>query len=169
MAKLTEKQKRFCEEYMIDMNATQAAIRAGYKEKTAGSQAHDILKKPEIQAYLSELIEKQQERTQITADMVLDELGKIAFSKLTDFYDGEGRLIHPENLPENASAAVATFKTRRESVGKNADGNDEFDTIDEYRRHDKVKALELIGRHFKMFTDKVEHSMDEELAQWLKK
>lgn len=76
--KLTEKQKRFCEEYLIDLNATQAAIRAGYKEKTAYAQGQRLLKKVEVQLYLKELMEQRSQRTEITADTVLKELAKIA-------------------------------------------------------------------------------------------
>lgn len=80
MPKLTEKQKKFCKEYLIDLNATQSAIRAGYSPKTAGSTASENLKKPEIQNYLSKLMQERSERTGITADNVLKEIQKVAFS-----------------------------------------------------------------------------------------
>lgn len=80
MPKLTEKQKRFCEEYLIDLNATQAALRAGYSQRTAYSIGDENLKKPEIQNYLKELMKQRSERTGISADTVLKELEKIAFS-----------------------------------------------------------------------------------------
>lgn len=78
MAKLTEKQKRFCEEYLIDLNARQAAIRAGYPEKRASEQAYQLLQKTTVSAYIEKLREEQQRRTEITADKVLGELAKIA-------------------------------------------------------------------------------------------
>lgn len=78
MAKLTEKQKRFCEEYLIDLNATQAAIRAGYPAKRASEQAYQLLQKTTVSSYIEKLRAEQQERTQITADTVLGELAKIA-------------------------------------------------------------------------------------------
>lgn len=115
MSKLTEKQKRFCEEYLIDLNATQAAIRAGYSVKTAYSIGEENLKKPEIQKMISELQNKQSERTQITADTVLKELEKIAFADT-------------------------------EITGK-----------------EKIKALELLGKHLGMFNDKIETDVDTEL------
>ena len=76
--KLTEKQKRFCEEYLIDLNATQAAIRAGYSKKTSDRIGNENLKKLEVQLYLKELMEQRSQRTEITADTVLKELAKIA-------------------------------------------------------------------------------------------
>ena len=78
MPKLTNKQKRFCEEYLIDLNATQAAIRAGYPVKRASEQAYQLLQKTTVSAYIEKLRQEQQQRTQITADAVLGELAKIA-------------------------------------------------------------------------------------------
>lgn len=78
MPKLTNKQKRFCEEYLIDLNATQAAIRAGYKPKNARSSASENLTKPDIQQYLQQLMQQRSQRTGITADDVISELAKIA-------------------------------------------------------------------------------------------
>ena len=75
MSKLTNKQKRFCEEYLIDLNATQAAIRAGYKNPDVGRR---LVTKSHVSAYIEKLREEQQQRTQITADAVLGELAKIA-------------------------------------------------------------------------------------------
>lgn len=80
LPKLTEKQKRFCEEYLIDFNATQAALRAGYSPKTAYSIGDENLRKPEIQSEIQTLIQKRSERTGISADTVITELAKIAFS-----------------------------------------------------------------------------------------
>lgn len=81
MPKLTEKQKRFCEEYLIDFNATQAALRAGYSQKTAYSIGDENLRKPEIQSEIQTLIQKRSERTGISADSVIKELVKIAFAE----------------------------------------------------------------------------------------
>lgn len=74
---LNDKQKQFCKEYIIDFNGTQAAIRAGYSKKTAYSMASENLKKPEVQAYIKELIEKRNERTQITQDEVVRDIIKV--------------------------------------------------------------------------------------------
>lgn len=84
MTKLTEKQKRFCEEYLIDLNATQSYLRAGYKAKSndiACAEGSKLLRNPKVAEYIKELREKQAERTEITADKVLEELGTIAFNR----------------------------------------------------------------------------------------
>lgn len=81
MAKLTEKQKRFCEEYLIDLNATQAAIRAGYKAKTARSQGQRMLTKVDIQRRITDLMKERSDRTALTSDSVLQELSHIAMAE----------------------------------------------------------------------------------------
>jgi len=82
-AKLTDKQKRFCEEYLIDSNATQAYIRAGYSENGAKESACKLLTNSNIQTLLSELRSKQERRTQITADKIIQEFALMAFEELT--------------------------------------------------------------------------------------
>jgi len=77
---LTQKQKRFCEEYLVDFNATQAVIRAKYTKRSASSMGYENLKKPEIRTYISELVKARKLKTQVTADRVLEELAKIAFA-----------------------------------------------------------------------------------------
>jgi len=78
---LTDKQKRFCAEYLVDFNATQAAITAGYAKRSAPSIGHENLQKPKIQRYISQFKKERNLRTQVTADMVLQELAKIAFAE----------------------------------------------------------------------------------------
>jgi phage terminase small subunit len=93
--KLTPKQQRFCEEFIIDMNATQAAIRAGYSPKTANEQAARMLTITNLQRYLTELRSQQSERLQINADMVLRELAIIGFGSIGDVLeidDSDARL-----------------------------------------------------------------------------
>jgi phage terminase small subunit len=77
---LTQKQKRFCEEYLVDFNATQAVIRAKYTKKSASSMGYENLQKDQIQKYISELVKARSLRTQVTADRVMEELAKIAFA-----------------------------------------------------------------------------------------
>ena len=84
MAKLTDKQKRFCEEYLVDLNATQAAIRAGYSQKTAYRIGAELLQKTSVSEHLQKLIDERSKRTEITADRVLRELAAIAFSDRTE-------------------------------------------------------------------------------------
>ena len=84
MGKLTKKNEVFCDEYLIDLNATQAAIRAGYSVESAGSIGSELLKKPEIRARIDRAMAERSKRTGINADRVLLELGKIAFVNAID-------------------------------------------------------------------------------------
>lgn len=161
MKKLTEKQKKFCEEYVIDFNATQAAIRAGYSKKTANTIAAQNLAKLSIQNYIKELQKKREERTEVTADMVVKELAKLAFGDISQIYDKDGRMLEPHELPKDVAATISSFKSRRENQGKDEDGNIEFAFIDEYKRYDKTKALELLMRHLGMFAKDNEQSKPE--------
>ena len=84
MAKLTAKQQRFVDEYLIDLNATQAAIRAGYSEKTAFSIGTENLRKPLIQKAIQQRKQAREQRTEITQDRVIQELAAIGFARATD-------------------------------------------------------------------------------------
>jgi phage terminase small subunit len=88
---LNEKQKRFVKEYLVDLNATQAAIRAGYSKKTAGSQGQRLLKNVEIQTAIQASATRRAQRTEITADRVVEELATVAFSRASDSTGAELR------------------------------------------------------------------------------
>lgn len=160
MPKLTEKQKRFCEEYLIDLNATQAAIRAGYSRKTAFAIGVENLRKPLIQQKISALQSEQSKRTEITADMVLKELAAIAFSDRTEFakIDDDGIVIFTptDQLSPEVRKVIAGIKE-----GK-------FGT--EVSSYDKVRALELLGKHLGIFEKREDNAdtlakLDEVLAK----
>lgn len=142
MAKLTDKQKRFCEEYLVDLNATQAALRAGYKEKTAYAQGQRLLKKVEAQEYLTNLMNERSKRTEITADKVLQELAAIAFSDRTELAQvgqhGEVNFTPTSELNDEVKKVIAGVE------------NGKYGT--KVTTYDKVKALELLGKHLGLFT-----------------
>ena len=134
MAKLTKKNEVFCEEYLIDLNATQAAIRAGYSVDSAGSIGSELLKKP---------------------DRVLRELGRIAFVDPSDVIDTNTAEVKPDASPDDR-AVIAGVKVK---YGPHKDFDEEGEPIieqaieREVRLCDKLKALELCGRHLGMFKD----------------
>lgn len=157
---LTARQQRFVAEYLIDLNATQAAIRAGYSKRTAGSIGEENLKKPEIAAAVAEAQAARAERTAVKQDDVLRELARIALCDISAAFDDAGNLKPLKDIPADVRRAIAGVETRLE-------GNDEegFATVTKVKFWDKPKSLELIGRHLKMFTDKVEISGKLTLAQ----
>ena len=166
---LTEKQKRFCDEYLIDLNATQSAIRAGYSKRTANEQGARLLAKVSVQEYIETRKKDREKRVEVTQDRVIEELSYIAFAKASDYarviekdamvevegkmipvVDDEGNLVKyrtvepilTEELTEEQKRAIAVIKK----------GRDGF----EIKPYDKTRALELLGKHLGMFEEKIE-------------
>ena len=145
---MTEKQKRFVEEYLIDLNATQAAIRAGYSPDTAKSIGSENLTKPDLQARIAKAMAERSKRTGVNADRVVMELAKIAFVNAGDVIDAETATLKPDAAKED-TAAIQSVKVK-------TFGEDGLER--EIKMADKLKALELLGKHLGMFKDKVELS-----------
>lgn len=147
---LTDKQERFCQEYLIDLNATQAAIRAGYSEKTAHSIGNENLIKPEIQNRVAELKERLSETTQITQIQVIIEIAKVAFGDIANLFDESGALLPLHDMSQEARAVIASVKTYEE---KSAFGEETITqgTIREVKQWDKLKALDMLGRHLGLY------------------
>lgn len=146
---LTKKQKVFCDEYLIDLNATQAAIRAGYSVESAGSIGSENLEKPEIRARIDEALAERSKRTGINADRVLREIARIAFVNAADVINFDSATI-AESASEDDTAAIASVKVKTIPT---ADGEG---VEREIRLADKLKALELCGKHLGMFKDNPE-------------
>ena len=119
MGKLSDKQQIFIREYLVDHNATQAAIRAGYSKRTADRIGHQLLKKLEIQDALTEAMLDRSSRLEITADDILRELWILAKSDPTMFEFADGMIKTKEGVPEEMTRAVASVKIK-------ADGHKEF-------------------------------------------
>lgn len=168
--KLTAKQEMFVKEYLVDLNATQAAIRAGYSEKTAEVIGHENLRKPNIASAIKKAMDERSERTEITQDRVLQELAKIGFSNINDFlsfrtergvvaYDGDAPVFGYQDVielkpsDEVDGAVISEVRHTRDGIA--------------FKLHDKVAALDKIGRHLGMFTDKVEISGNLTLEEML--
>lgn len=152
---MTKKQKRFVEEYLIDLNATQAAIRAGYSPETAYSIGSENLKKPEIRVCIEKAMAERSKRTGINQDRIIMELAKIGLLNPKDLVDFDEATVKEEATEEDL-AAIASVRVKRFPT-KDGEGTER-----EIKMHDKTKALELLGRHFGMFKDKVEVSGLEE-------
>lgn len=149
MVKLNPKQQAFVQEYLIDLNATQAAIRAGYAERTAYSQGQRLLKHVEIQAAIQKAQLAREKRTEVTADQVIKQLAKIAFHDIRDVVIwGEGGHIRIKAADEIDGTVLQEIS---ESV------TDSGNTC-RVKLNDRMKALELLGRHMGLFTDNVKLS-----------
>lgn len=157
MSQLTPKQEMFCREYVVDLNGKQAAIRTGYSKKTAEVQASHLLSKPKVKAFVDELIKKRASKMEITADLVLGEILRLARVDLSQAYDDAGNLLHPKQMPEDVRRAISSIEVFEEHEGVGRDRKYIGDTT-KVKFWDKTKALELLGKNLKLFTDKLEHS-----------
>jgi len=154
--KLTDKAIRFIDEYLVDLNATQAAIRAGYSKKTAHSIGCENLIKPGIQNEISRRQKELQGKTGITTERVLAEYAKIAFSSLTDIVDyatGTIRMQDFKALTDQQKHCIKKFKFV--TINQlNTDGKSTPVEKVEIELHDKLKALDSLARHLGMFDGK---------------
>jgi len=149
MAKLNKKQQLFVDEYLIDLNATQAAIRAGYSVKTAKEIGSENLSKPNIQEAVAKAMAERSKRTGINQDRIVLELAKMAFVNADNLIDPEDASIR-EGASEDDLACIQSVKVKT-SVG--ASGTT---TEREIKLNDKMKALELLGKHLGMWNDKID-------------
>ena len=130
MAKLSERQKRFCNEYLIDLNVTQAAIRAGYTPKYANKKVYALLDKPEIKEYLDQQLKKIEDKKIADAKEVMQYLTSVMRNELTE------EVVVVEGEGEGCSSAVTVKK--------------------DISARDRNKAAELLGKRYRLFTDKME-------------
>ena len=138
--KLTKKQQLFVDEYLIDLNATQAAIRAGYSVDTAREIGCENLTKPNIQQAIAKAMAERSKRTGINQDRVVLELAKIAFVKMTDVVDPDTGEILP-NASDDDLACIESVKFKQSD-------NQYGGSIErEVKLSPKMKALELLGKH----------------------
>lgn len=152
---LNDKQARFVAEYLVDLNATQAAIRAGYSRKTASSQGERLLRNAEIAKAVAVSTSRQLARIELTADMVKERLRLIGFQDIRQLFDELGNLRPVHGLSDEAAVMVAGV----EVIKKNAAAGDGIiDTVHKVKVVDPVKALEMLAKHFGLLEEKVVHS-----------
>lgn len=151
MKKLTNKQIRFCEEYIIDLNATQAAIRAGYSKKVAGSIGFENLRKPEIESFISSLQKDKSEELNFSFNRVAQEIAKVAFGDVKNYFDDNGRLINVNELEGQVSASIKAVTVFSEKTKLEGEILIE-ESIKKIESYDKLKALELLGKMFGHFS-----------------
>ena len=146
--KLTEKQQRFVDEYLIDLNATQSAIRAGYSPKTANEQGARLLANVSIQEAISKAMAERSRRTGINQDRIVQELARIAFVKITDVVDSDGEIN--ANASDDDLACIESYKV------EDSDSVNGSSSKREVKLASKIKALELLGKHVGMWNDKIQ-------------
>lgn len=151
---MTPKQKIFCDEYLISLNATEAAIKAGYSAKTAAVIATENLTKPYIKEYIENRLKERENRTEITQDRVLKEIARIAFLDPRKFFDENGNLKNITDLDDDTAAALGGFDVSLFKSGSKE--KTETEIIKKIKQIDKKGALELLARHLGMLNDKLQ-------------
>lgn len=156
---LNAKQQRFVDEYLVDLSATQAAIRAGYSEKTAGSIGFNLLKKAEIAQAIQKGREKTAAKLEVTRERVLAELAKLAFVDPRQFYDEAGGLKKITDLDDGTAAALAGFEV--DEIKLDGEGP-VIGMTKKVKWSDKRAALESINRMMGWNQDKLKLQGDAE-------
>ncbi len=156
---MNERQGRFVLEYLVDLNATQAAERAGYSKKTAHSIGHRLLSNVEIAAAIAKAQGERAHRTQVTVDRVLEELAVLSFSNIWDYQiDDSGHVVLAADAAPEAIRAVSSIKRRRRVIPRK-DDEDIVEIETEIRLWDKPATLRLTGQHLGMYVEKREHKL----------
>ena len=156
---MTPKQQRFVSEYLVDLNATQAAKRAGYSPRTANEQGARLLANVSVRSAIAEAKASRAERTQIDADWVLRRLATEVNADLADLYDENGNLRHVREWPMVWRTGLITgVETVQERDGDDAEGNPKYVTVKKIKLSERLRHTELIGRHVDVaaFKDKME-------------
>lgn len=145
---MNKKHELFVAEYLIDLNATQAAIRTGYSAKTAEQIGYQLLQKTSVQQAIAKAMAERSKRTGVNQDRVVQELAKLAFINMTDVVDGDGKI--KDDATEDDKACIESIKYKESSTDSGSGVEREV------KIGSKLKALELLGKHLGMWNDKVD-------------
>lgn len=143
---LTAKQKKFCREYVLDLNGKQAAIRSGYSAKTAEVQAARLLSYAKVSEFVRQLQAELEERSKVKADDVINELAKIAFSDMGKFFTIDNRILDVTQMDEDQTRVIQQVE-----VNELREGDMTIGTTKKLKTYDKIRALEALGKHFGIF------------------
>lgn len=164
---LTAKQQRFVDEYLVDLNATQAAIRSGYSARTADRIGPELLGKTWVAEAIAARQAKIAQKLEITQESIVAELAKIGFSDIRRMFSDAGALRRIESLDDQAAACLSSVEvTSRRVPGSDRD-EPEYEQVTKIRLWDKRAALVDLGKHLGMFKERVEHSVSDNLADVL--
>lgn len=152
---LTPKQRRFVSEYLKDLNATQAAIRAGFSAKTAKQAGSRLLTNVDIASEISEGQARQLKAADLSATRTLEEIRRLAFADLRKLFDEQGNLKPIHLLDDEAAASIASIEVVKKNL---AAGDNQTDTVHKLKVWDKTRNLEMLAKHFGLLEDKIAHS-----------
>lgn len=163
---LTPQQERFCHEYIVDLNGTQAAIRASYSVDTARQQGSRLLSNANVQELVYKLNQERIKDVKIDANFVLGELHKIASSSVKDMLNDDGTFKNISEIPDHVAKTIQNIDIE-ERVERDRDTGEEIAVVKvvKVKLWNKDKSLENLGKHLKLFTDKMEVGMSQTLEQ----
>lgn len=165
MPGLNHKQKKFALEYRVDGNGTQAVIRAGYSHRGASDTASRLLANPAIRKLIDAVQEKQLAKLEVKGEKVLAEIAHFAHSDPAAAYDEHGAFLWPlTRMPEATRRAIASIETLEQT---DPETGVVTGVVRKVKFWDKPKGLELLGKNQRLFTDKVEHTVSDSLADLL--
>ena len=159
---LTERQRLFCAEYLVDLNAARAARAAGYAEGTVRGHLYaELMQNAAVKAEIRRLLDERARRTLLSADRVILELAAVAYSN-HDHYrvDEGGNVVLSEDADPTAMRAISSIRRKTRSLGRGEDKIEEVEV--EIRLWDKVAALKLLGQHLGLFEKRVTVAGDPE-------
>lgn len=159
---MTPKQARFVAEYLVDLNAKQAAIRAGYSPTSAEYQGSKLLADRKVSQAIAKKQSVQLAKVDLTAEMVKERLRILAFQDIRKLFDADGNLKPIHSLDDDAAAMVAGLEVIKKNA---AAGDGVIDTVHKVKVVDAVKPLEMLAKHFGILIEKVEHS-GEMVIKW---
>lgn len=151
------KRERFCQEYVIDRNGLQAAIRAKYAAGSAKVTASRLLTDVNVRARIDELQVKVTDKLEITAERVLRETARLAFSDVRKYFNDDGTLRAFSDLDDDAAAALAGFESVEKAIPGEAGMTEQ---VRKFKIWDKPAALGMLGKHLNLFNEKIEIGED---------
>jgi len=147
----------FVREYLVDLNVTQAAIRAGFSEKTAGQAGHRVFRRVEIQAAIQLAMDERAKKTGVQAEEIINELLKVARLDIGVLYGNDGSLLPIHQIPEDARRAMSGIEVDELWEGS-GEAREQVGVTRKVKLLDKLRALELLGKHLRLFVDRVDHT-----------
>lgn len=151
---MTPKQQRFVAEYLVDLNATQAAVRAGYSKRNADKIGSELLGKTGVAQAVQEGQAAKLKKVGVTAERTILEIQRIAFSDIRKLFTDYGGLKPVHELNDDESALLASVEVLKKNLFA---GDKKVDTIHKLKVWDKLKALEMLAKHFGILQERVEH------------
>ena len=143
-SKITNKQKQFCIEYLIDFNATKAAIRAGYSPRSARQIGSDLLTKHDIQQEMQRIANKAVDKTEVSVERIVKEYADIAFSDFGKLYDENGNLLELDQIDKGTASALKYYAVKSsKSKGKSRE-------VTKIVFHDKISALDVLAKYLNL-------------------